>query len=307
MPRDPFSFDPRPGGNGSLERDREQQEAPHRPRIKRRQEYSEPPRVHTRETPSLKPEREDSPRAYAVADRTFLVRESELYTMTELGTFRVVNIEDLARFAYASDRDRMERDLRRLKAQGLVSERTLPVSGRKTIRVLALTKTGKRALADTNRVREGQRIYHGIVKPREAKHDAELYRLFQAEAARIETEGGRPLRVLLDYELKRDLNRDRVRLGERRSDPEEIARLAEKHGLTVVNGKIPLPDMRIEYQTAELELRRIDLELATRHYRPRGVAEKAKAGFSLYSHPEDASRLRRILDEQELSARIFAL
>jgi hypothetical protein len=74
-----------------------------------------------------------------------------------------------------------------------------------------------------------------------------------------------------------------------------------------VNGKIPLPDMRIEYQTAELELRRVDLELATRHYRPRGVAEKAKAGFSLYSRPEDVSRLRRILDEQELTARILAL
>jgi hypothetical protein len=65
--------------------------------------------------------------------------------------------------------------------------------------------------------------------------------------------------------------------------------------------------MRIEYQTAELELRRVDLELATRHYRPRGVTTKAKAGFSLYSLREDASRLRRILDEQELTARILTL
>jgi hypothetical protein len=65
--------------------------------------------------------------------------------------------------------------------------------------------------------------------------------------------------------------------------------------------------MRIEYQTEDLELRQINLELATRHYRPRGVAEKAKAGFTLYSLREDAPRLRRILDEQELTARIFAL
>jgi hypothetical protein len=65
--------------------------------------------------------------------------------------------------------------------------------------------------------------------------------------------------------------------------------------------------MRIEYQTAELELQRVDLELATRHYRPLGLAAKAKAGFSLYSHREDASRLRRILDEQELTARILTL
>jgi hypothetical protein len=54
-------------------------------------------------------------------------------------------------------------------------------------------------------------------------------------------------------------------------------------------------------------LRRVDLELATCHYRPRDVAEKAKAGFALYSPREDVPRLRRILDEQEPSARIFAL
>ena len=201
----------------------------------------------------------------------------------------------------------MERDLRRLKSQGLIVERTLSISGRKTLRALALTKNGNRVLQGTTRVPEGQRTYHGIVKPREAKHDSELYRLFHTEAARIQNDGGRPLRVLLDYELKRQLNRDRALLGDEKADPEELARLAEKHGLSVVNGRIPLPDMRIEYQTAELDIRRVDLELATRHYRPRGLAEKAKAGFVLYSLREDTARLRRILDEQELSVRIFAL
>ena len=58
---------------------------------------------------------------------------------------------------------------------------------------------------------------------------------------------------------------------------------------------------------AELEIRHEDLELATREYRPRAVAEKAAAGFSLYSRPEDASRLRRILDERELTAHILTL
>jgi hypothetical protein len=253
------------------------------------------------------PEREDSPRAHLLRDRTFLLRESQLLTMTELGKFRVVAAADLARFAYASDNTRMERDVRRLKDQGLVSERTLATSGRKTLRVLTLTKTGKRLVQNTRRVPEEQRLYHGIVRPREAKHDAELYRVFHTEAARIESADGKPLRVLLDYELKRNLNRDRTKLGEKKKNPQEIERLAERHGLVVVDGKIPLPDMRIEYQTADLELKRVDLELATRHYRPRGVAEKAKAGFSLYSHREDASRLRRILDDQELTARILAL
>jgi hypothetical protein len=275
--------------------------------VHRGHEAAEIPSPGGREQRSLKPEREDSPRAHTLRDRTYLLRESELDTMSELGKFRVISAADLSRFANASDNARMERDVRRLKDQDLVSERTLAISGRKAFRVLALTKNGKRVVRDTNCLPEDQRIYHGVVKPREAKHDAELYRLFQTEAARIESAGGKPLRVLLDYELKRNLNRDRARLGTQRDDPQEIERLAERHGLAVVNGKIPLPDMRIEYQTAELELRHVDVELATRHYRPRGIAAKARAGFSLYSHPEDATRLRRILDEQELSARIFAL
>jgi hypothetical protein len=227
--------------------------------------------------------------------------------MADLGTFRVVAANDLARCAYGGDATRMERELRHLRQQGIVVERTLPTSGRNSLRVVGLTKSGKRLLRNANLLADSQAVYHGIVKSREAKHDAELYRLFHAEAARIESAGGRPLRVILDYELKRHLNRGRERLGERRNDPHEIATLAERHGLAVVNGKIPLPDMRIEYQTADLELRQINLELATRHYRPRGVAEKAKAGFALYSPREDAPRLRRILDEQELTARIFAL
>jgi hypothetical protein len=307
MSRDSFSFDPQHRDEDALHPERESSASASQSRVRAGQETPGIPSPHGREQRALKPEREDSPRAHVLRDHTYLLRESELHTMTELGTFRVVAAADLARFAYASDNARMERDVRRLKDQGLVSERTLVISGRKTLRALTLTKNGKRIVRGTNRLPEDQRIYHGIVKPQEAKHDAELYRLFQAEAARIEKIGGKALRVLLDYELKRNLNRDRARLGNQRDDPQELERLAERHGLAVVNGKIPLPDMRIEYQTAELELRHVDVELATRHYRPRGIAAKAKAGFSLYSHREDASRLRRILDEQELSARIFAL
>jgi hypothetical protein len=307
MPRDTVSFDPRQREDGSLYPERDTWKTPHRSGRQCPHETPDVQPTYPREPRALTPEREDSPRAHLLGDRTFLLRESEVHTMAELGTFRVVAAADLARFAYASDTPRMERDVRRLKGQGLLSEQTLAVSGRKSMRVLALTKTGKRVLQNTLRLPGEQNIYHGIVNPREIKHDAELYCLFQAEAARIEKAGGKPLRVLLDYELKRDLNRDRAKLGEQQSDPREIERLAKRHGLAVVNGKIPLPDMRIEYQTAELEVRRVDLELATRHYRPRGVAEKAKAGFSLYSPREDASRLRRILDNQELSARILAL
>lgn len=307
MSRDPFSYDPH-----------DTRDTPSRPQRQRQRELPdgsgarapEPREAEPHDLPERNawpPEREDSPRAYTLRDRSFLLRDSELHALGELGKFRVIAAPDLARHAYAGDRSRMDRDLRRLQRQSLVSDRTLEISGKKTLRVITLMKTGRRLLRQTGHLAEDQAVYHGLVKPREAKHDADLYRLYYKEVARIVRDGGKPLRVILDFELKSNLNRGRVALGPEKNNLEELALLAEAQGLSVVDGKIPVPDLRIEYQTAEGELRRVDLELATRHYRPAGLAAKAKAGFSLYSFREDASRLRRILDDRELTAGILAL
>ena len=227
--------------------------------------------------------------------------------MKEIGKFRVIAAVDLARYAYGGDSKRMEKDLQQLKRDSLVSEKTLEISQKKTLRVVTLTKAGHRLLNRTNQLRDDQAIYHGLVKSREATHHADLYRLYQKEAARIERAGGRPVRVILDYEIKRNLNRDLALLGPEKDNPDRKQKVAAKHGLEMVNGKIPVPDMRVEYENAELALQRVDLELATREYRPRSLAEKAKAGFSIYGRAEDASRLRRILDERELSREILTL
>jgi len=260
-----------------------------------------------RERGVLKPEREDSPRAYYLRDREYLLRESEIHTLAEVGRFRVVAPHDLAKYGYAGDSARMERDIRRLKEQSLLSEKTLEISGKTTLRIVTLTKQGAKLLRGTNRLPDEQEIYHGLRKPQEAKHDADLYRLYQKEAARIERAGGKPLRVILDYELKRDLNRDLTALGPHKDDPDAKRVIAENHRLPVVNGKVQIPDLRIEYENAHGELERLDAELATRHYRPQGLAAKAKAGFSLYSHHEDASRLRRILNDRDITAGILSL
>jgi hypothetical protein len=256
---------------------------------------------------SIREERSDSPRAYYVRDRAYLLRDSEMHSIKEIGKFRVIAVSDLAKYAYAGNRERMDQDIRRLARHSLVSDKTVEISQKKTLRIVTLTKTGCRFLKNTNQLPDDQPIYHGLMKPREVKHDTDLYRLYQKEAARIERGGGRPVRVLLDYELKRNLNRDLAQMAPEKDDPNAKERIAERHGLQVVNGKIPVPDLRVEYETPELELRHVDLELATRDYRPRAMAEKAAAGFSLYGRSEDASRLRRVLDEREITARILTL
>jgi hypothetical protein len=261
----------------------------------------------TRDQHSGPEERSDSPRAYYVRDRAYLVRNSEMHSLKEIGKFRVIAATDLAKYAYGGSRERMDKDIRRLARQSLVTDKTMEISQKKAIRVVTLTKAGHRLLKKTNQLPDDQPIYHGLRKPREVRHDTDLYRLYQKEADRIERSGGRPVRVLLDYELKRNLNRDLALLGAGKDDPDRKREVAEKHHLMVVNGKIPVPDLRVEYETPELELRRVDLELATRDYRPRAMAEKASAGFSLYGRSEDASRLRRVLDEREITARILTL
>jgi hypothetical protein len=89
-------------------------------------------------------------------------------------------------------------------------------------------------------VPEGQAIYHGFVKPREAKHDAGLYRLYHAHAEKIEQAGGWLARVILDYELKRNVNRELATLSPGLQTDEARERIAARHGLALVNGKIPV-------------------------------------------------------------------
>jgi hypothetical protein len=150
-------------------------------------------------------------------------------------------------------------------------------------------------------------LYFGFAKPREAHHDADLYRVYQKAARKIERGGGRNLRVVLDYELKKRVYHDLAKLGPDRASAGSKRDVAERHGLQVVRGKIPLPDVRIEYDTPEGERGRVDLELATGHYRGRNLAEKVRAGFSIYAHAGDVSNLRRVLDQRELTAEILSL
>ena len=63
----------------------------------------------------------------------------------------------------------------------------------------------------------------------------------------------------------------------------------------------------IEYQTPEHELARIDLELANEHYRFKNIGQKIRAGFSIYARAQEASNLRRVLDQHELIAEILSL
>ena len=245
---------------------------------------------------------------YRDRDRTYHLRDSEIAALTEIAKFRTLRTDDLTELFYRKDTDRAAAELRNLTAQGLLEKRTL--HGRQPGQLLTITRTAHRLLtSDSSDRNPKQNLYHGFVKTREARHDALLFRLYHKAARKIAREGGTNLRVVLDFELKKNLYRD---LAARKNQPSREQthakrEVAEAHGLKVVDGKIPLPDLRLEYETKEHEQAHVDLELATRDYRGHHLAEKAKAGFSIYAPREDASRVRGALQDPHLITDILTL
>ena len=247
---------------------------------------------------------------YMDRNRTYQLRDSELHALTEVGKFRVLAVHDLAQFAYNGDSSRMQNDIANLSRHGLVKQTSIMDSDFSPIRAVTLTKEGHRALSYSRFLRPDQVTYHGLKKPKEAFHDAELYRLYHKVSDEIEGRGGKVVRVKLDYEIKRDLYADLARTWQDKSKGPETVKeaVARRHGLKVVNKEIQIPDMRLEYANdPDMEIHTRDVELATEHYRPRGLAAKARAGFQIYARRGEADRLRRIRDERELNAVIFSL
>jgi hypothetical protein len=246
-------------------------------------------------------------KVYDIRGRTFRLRTSEIATMLEVGKFRVLPLEDLREFAYHAGKSQMRPDVESLIRQGLVQMKSVPHEQKGTRQLIALTKAGHRFLIQSKIAGKDQALYHGFANPRDVHHDADLYRLFQKAAEKIQHAGGRNLRVVLDYELKKRVYHDLAKLAQDRASAVDKSTVAERHGLQVVRGKIPLPDVRIEYDAPDGDRARVDLELATSHYRLGNLAEKVRAGFSIYAHSSDIPNLRRVLDQRELMAEILSL
>jgi hypothetical protein len=94
--------------------------------------------------------------------------------------------------------------------------------------VLTLTKQGQRLIRQHGFVPEDQAIYSGFVKPKEANHDADLYRLYNKAAEEIERNGGKIVGVRLDYELKEKLYQRLGRAQARRQGEDNIEKEEQK-------------------------------------------------------------------------------
>ena len=123
-----------------------------------------------------------------------------------------------------------------------------------------------------------------------------VYRAAGAAQARIESAGGRVVRVRIDAELKGRLaaraERARRRAGRRAAELERC-RAAAALGLPVEEGQVLVPDAQIEYVDAAGRTGRCNVEVASEHYRGRSIRAKARAGFVLCAPTARAARAIR--------------
>ena len=241
--------------------------------------------------------------------RTYSLRGSEMQAMIDIGRFRTVDVRDLARFVYGGDEGRLKADLENLRVQGLIEEKTLFRAHKSARKLVTLTEQGHRIVRKASALPQGQRIYHGFVKPKELDHDADLYKVYQKAVREIQSNGGRALRVRLDFELKQSVNRGKEAAA-RLSEKERATLLrtvAEENGLTVRGTTIHLPDIQVEYETREGQVERENLELLSRNYREDGIRGKAGAGFKIYARNGETNRVRRALGDTGLVREVLSI
>jgi hypothetical protein len=228
--------------------------------------------------------------------RKYYLNEQQTASLESLGAFRAIRPSDLEDTIYRGNKAAFQLDVRNLADQGLV--RNVTLKGRTPQTYLTLTKLGKDVADRQLKHSPGQQFYAGVKKLRELKHDSKLYRLYQKETGHIRSQGGTPKRVVLDYELKKVVNRELAAIR-KLSRQEQAARrqeIADRYDLSIVNGKIQFPDLRIEYEDRNHTPNRVDVELVTDHYRGRQIAAKRAAGFKLYGDGYRGKRAERSHD-----------
>ena len=222
--------------------------------------------------------------------------------LTDIGVHGAVSYRDLAETRFGGHPYTTRRAVNAWIRDGLVTETTATGPGGSSFKVLTLTPKGvakARKLALKRGIDPGQRIRLARTRPAQAAHDTAVYRACTTERERLRAQGATVRRIRLDTELKSAIARRseaaRRKDGKRAADAERL-RIASELGLpTDDEGHVLHPDAQIEYTGADGRTGRVNIEVASGHYREGAIKAKAAAGFALHANgPAAARRLRSL-------------
>lgn len=212
--------------------------------------------------------------------RLYELNGDESRMLATIGAFRVVSERDLHAFRGAGE------SLEHLRDEELI--RSVPIG--QDEEAVVLTDRGWDVL-DAHRLdRDGtgrQEFHARVSRPRELRHDAQLFGAYREVEKRLRKKGARIKRVVLEVDLKRDYqqflqehNRDRPDSdGRPDRDEHEIETWARDHGLPYFDDHVHFPDFRIEYELDGRDQHE-DVEVVTDNYRGAHAASRVRAGFT---------------------------
>ena len=224
--------------------------------------------------------------------------------VADIGVYRSVATRDLAEAHFEGHPFAARRAVERMVRAGHVQEHTAcgPQGG--AFKVLTLTERGvERAerVAREQGLDKEQKAWSGLVKPNELQHDVAVFRAAKDELARLFERGAVLKRIRIDAELKGEIarrtERARARGGKAAADAARFEAAAEL-GLPIKDGRVQVPDAQLEYSDIEGRSGRVNVEIATEHYRAKSIAAKAAAGFAVHgSNGRATARVARSLGQ----------
>lgn len=208
------------------------------------------------------------------------------------GIFGTVELSDLTDLFDSAVR--AKRSLQELERDGLLRVERFR-RGSYRIDAVSLSSRGRQLLERSIDPRERgdeepQAYLSGPPRAAQVWHDAAVYRAARCEMQRLAAEGAQVWRVRTERQLRRIALR-RMDAGRRSGEDGREAReaAADQLQLAVTDGKLSLPDVRIEWErpAAGGEAGFVDIEVTTADYRESSLSAKAAAGYQVYRMAAD--------------------
>ena len=210
----------------------------------------------------------------------------------DVSHYRVVALADLVKERFGGNPFAARKAINRMKADGLVTERTLQGPKGGAYRVMSPTAAGA-GRAKTQGVDWGmdpeQRAWdRPLSKPQDMGHDVAIYRAARAEQARFEGRGATLRRVRTDAELQSQVHgraeAARLRRGPKAATREREKAAAQLH-LPIQDGKVQYPDAQLEFLEQDgLTRGHVNIEVVSGNYRATDIAAKAAGGFEMHGN-----------------------